>query len=167
MNDAFRVYVAAPFARAATVRLIHNDLRSIGCKPSSEWVRLAKTPERLEALSPSERLSTIELNDACIDRSHAMIVRAFPLEGGEMFVEMARAITRSIPVLWVGSRTILSAFRPGVFRCNYETALAGLKVAADAIALGGTAFAGRRRLCAFFGALKACEEENRTTEPLS
>ncbi|HEV3189631.1 MAG TPA: hypothetical protein VGY54_03995 [Polyangiaceae bacterium] len=130
--SGFPVYVAAPYSLAPTVRAIHEELARVGCHPTSQWARLADgTLEQLDRCSPAELESAIELNDLCIDKSMAMVVVS-PEEpkGGETFAEVGRALALRLPVLWTGSRRILSSYRKGVFRVDLSEALRALAYAA-------------------------------------
>ena len=111
------VYVAAPFARFMDSFAVTNDLRAAGHTSTSWWIHAAYTTRGVEALTDRSAAVALATNDADVDRSDAMIVLAYPGEGGEMFCEMSRALARGIPVFYVGGRLVLSAFRPGVTRC--------------------------------------------------
>lgn len=147
----FPVYVAAHYSLAPMVRAIHEKLFAIGCAPTSQWARLAtRTLEELEDCSPEERRILWEMNDTCIDQSEAMLVVACVNKGGETFVEVGRALGRTIPILWTGERRILSSYRQGVFRVSLDEALRALEHAASAQTAGGWRMA-RTRLCGWFG----------------
>lgn len=107
-----KVYVAAPFADIIPVRAIHNKLRDRGFEPCSMWAERVE-PGTPDAFSVAVARAALAQNDADLASADCVLVIARDYAGGEMFVEFGTAITRGVPVFWVGRR-ILSAFRPGV-----------------------------------------------------
>jgi len=119
------VYVAAPFARRPEVLALHGRLRAHGLEPTSTW---ATGTESEAELTPEMARRLIAQNDRDIARSSALLAIAYPGEGGEMFCEVTWAIVAGKPVYWVGSRRILSTWRPGVVVCtSVEDAIAKMK----------------------------------------
>jgi hypothetical protein len=152
--QGFPVFVAAPYARAREVLCVHEELLAIGCFPTSHWARLARgTLEELRGGDAALIQSAIELNDACLRKSSAVLALSCEGEGGEMFCEVARALERYVPVVWVGTRLILSTFRMGVYTCEaLHDALAALSIAAEHVRHAGSVGAARQRLHRFFRA---------------
>lgn len=107
-----RIYVCAPFDDRVYVRSVHALLVESELRPMSTWAN-ANEDENWED-EEAVRLASLE-NVSQMATSDAMLVIARPGAGGEMYAEVARAITWGKPIFWVGRR-ILSAFRPGVFR---------------------------------------------------
>ncbi len=115
-----RVYVAAPFARRDEVRALHGRLEALGMEPTSQW---ALGTEREEDLTVAMARALAVRNDDDVARSHALLMTAYPGEGGESFGEARLAIEWRVPVIWVGRRT-LSTFRRGVVEAaNIDQAL--------------------------------------------
>jgi hypothetical protein len=114
------VYVAAPYEDHPMVRGVHDHIISSGMQVTSQWAEEAvgKGEESLDTLSPVDVHRLAELNDRDIGRSDAMIVLARQGAGGEMFCEMRYALMLGLAVYWVGTRRILSTFRPAVRICN-------------------------------------------------
>ena len=129
-REPLPVYVAAPYDRAYDVRTVHEQLRARGAKPTSQWATLAKGIEQLDVMSRSEIASAIEVNDHCLRQARILLVLASQGTGGEMFAEVARALSWGMGVLWVGRR-ILSAYRPNVYLCEHRgAAFAAIEYAA-------------------------------------
>ena len=122
-----RVYVAAPYNDAARVRYVHACLRARGAVPTSLWADRAHSPEDLGAMDPRDRAGAIAANDTGVATADVLIALPRIGAGGEMFAEVRLATLLSIPVLWVGERLTLSAFRDGVSRFD------GLRDALDEI----------------------------------
>lgn len=112
-----RVYVAAPFEDAGIVRAVHDRLRSLGIEPCSTWAESARGIEDFSAFTPARLRSLAEQNDRDVAEARAVLVMARPGAGGEMFAEARLALAMSIPVVWLGRRT-LSAWRAGVTRAE-------------------------------------------------
>lgn len=111
-----RVYVAAPYVDRFHVRLLHRAMPALGLAPTSKW---AETDED-EFDMPQARLRELaNENDRAIRMSDVVLVIARDGVGGEMFAEARYAISRLVPVYWVG-RKILSAHRPGVLICETD-----------------------------------------------
>ena len=106
----FRVYVAAPYARAPLVRDLHEMLRRAGVMTMSAWANLAKGPEDLSR--HAELDLAIQVNRISVEHSSLVVALLFAGEGGEMFVEVGHAMWEGIPILWCGERTILSCHHP-------------------------------------------------------
>lgn len=116
MNRAPRVYVCAPFEDAGHVRdVVHPRLLAFGLEPSSRWVEGARGVENQAAFTPHALRALAEANDLDLGNSHAVLVIARELAGGEMFAEARFALVMGLPVVWIGRR-ILSAWRDGVVR---------------------------------------------------
>jgi hypothetical protein len=111
-----RVYVAAPYIDAPLVRELHDRLRALGCVCTSAWAEVANGEEHLEALTANERASLIAANDTAVATADVVIVLARHGAGGEMFAEARLAELLEIPILWVGERRTLGAYREGVRR---------------------------------------------------
>lgn len=125
-----KVYVAAPYARAATARETHAILEQLGgMVPSSSWCVAAKDKEDLR-----DAAFHAAQNDRDLASSHAVLALEFPGEGRAMFGEIRLACALGIPVFYVGP-DYLDAHRPGVQRFeDFFAALAAL-----------TGFAAQRR----------------------
>jgi transcriptional regulator with XRE-family HTH domain len=113
---AFGVYVAAPYADALHVRRVHDLLRRVAIEPTSQWAEDATGPEALDELPLSDVREMAERNDEYLLASHALLVVPRDNAGAEMFAEARIALEYEIPVVWVGARRPLSAYRPGVVR---------------------------------------------------
>jgi hypothetical protein len=111
-----RVYVAAPYADAPRVRAVHDELRNAGFEPTSRWADAANGPETLDVLPLSDVRAIARANDDDLQRAHFLLVLARDGAGGEMFAETRLALDSGIPVVWVGSRRPLTAYREGVVR---------------------------------------------------
>lgn len=159
--QGFPVFVAAPYGRAQMVRDTHGALLRAGCQPLSEWAELASGPECLDDMSARERELAMQLNHAGILRSGAMLVLSFQGEGGEMFADVARGLLArpSVPVIWTGDRTVLSAFHQSVYRCLLSEGMAALRAAADVYAEGASFEAARKRMLLELMALRDGKEK--------
>ena len=115
-SRAVHVYVAAPYADAPAVRALHEKLRSAGLQPVSRWAVGADGPEALEELPVSSVRAIAGQNDRDLLSAHFMIALARDGAGGEMFAEARLAIDTGIPIVWVGKRRPLTAYREGVAR---------------------------------------------------
>lgn len=112
------VYVAAPYADAALACALHERLAWAGFTPTSAWAENANGPEALDTLSTDEVRRMARDNDDAVHRAHVVIVLARDGAGGEMFAEARLALEYETPVIWVGTRRPLSAYRPGVLRVD-------------------------------------------------
>jgi hypothetical protein len=112
------IYIAAPFTDAALVRDIEPRFLPIGAESHSTWAQAANGPERLESM-PLEMIQHIAAaNDRDLLSAFAVIVLSRDGAGGEMFAEARLALEYGIPVVWVGRRRPLTAYRPGVVRVH-------------------------------------------------
>jgi len=109
----FKVYVAAPYADASLVRMIHEKLKTQDIGFTSSWAEEAKGAENFAAFSPERLREHAEANDGDVREANALLALARDGAGGEMFAEARIALEWGIPVVWVGRR-ILSAWRDGV-----------------------------------------------------
>lgn len=107
------VYVAAPYADAPHVRLIHERLIAQDIRPTSTWASTALGPEDFSKATAAGLLAVAATNDADLRGSDAVLVLARDGAGGEMFAEARVALEWGRPCVWVGRRT-LSAWRRGV-----------------------------------------------------
>ncbi len=114
--SSVRGYVAGPYADAPRVRQLHAELRALGIRPVSRWAEEATGPEALEELSLSAVRAIARRNDDDLLNAHFAIVLARDGAGGEMFAEVRLALDSGIPVVWVGKRRPLTAYREGVVR---------------------------------------------------
>lgn len=112
------VYVAAPFDEAPRVRVIHLALLDADMDPTSSWAMTASGPEDFSQFVPHQLREFAEQNSVDIRDSDAMIALAYPGKGGEMFCELAIALSWGKPVYYVGARRVLSAYRRGVVICE-------------------------------------------------
>lgn len=55
-----------------------------------------------------------EKNDGDLLDSHVVLVIAREAVGGEMFSELRLALVHQVPVIYLGERRVLSAYRAGV-----------------------------------------------------
>lgn len=104
------VYVAAPYPHAAEARAAHAELRSMDMKPTSSWAEEASGLEVLSDAHCADQRRIWDRNVEDLSDSHALLALSQPSGGGEFFVEVGLAIGRSIPVLWVGTRRVLSCY---------------------------------------------------------
>jgi hypothetical protein len=127
------IYFAAPYDDAPLVQRLHTRAKTMGLKPMSHWAETAHGSEQL-ATMPIERVRSIAWdNDVDLKSSQVVIVLAREGAGGEMFAEARLALTHEIPVIWVGDRRPLTAYRPGVIRVGgIEEAFVVLKGLSDA-----------------------------------
>ena len=109
-----KIYVAAPFQDRPLVRDVHDALMTFGFIPVSTW---AYSKAEKDIASLDEARPAIEQNDRDLARADAVLVLARLGAGAEMFCEMTRALLDGKPVYWIGRRS-LSAYRPGVTRCE-------------------------------------------------
>ena len=112
------IYIAAPFADAALVREVGARLPAFGAESRSTWAECADGPEQLEAMTPDEVRSVAAANDRDLLASFALVVLSRDGAGGEMFAEARLALEYGIPIVWVGKRRPLSAYREGVIRVD-------------------------------------------------
>lgn len=112
---AFKVYVAAPYEDAGRVRAIHAILREARIEPVSRWAEGAIGPEPAINRAAFWREVAAQ-NDHDVIDCDAMLVLARDGVGGEMFAELRLATLHAKPVVYVGSRIVLSAWREGVVR---------------------------------------------------
>lgn len=106
-------YVAAPYADAAFVRVVHDHLLAVAITPTSSWATTARGPEDFSRFSPPELRRVAAQNDADLRGSDVCLVIARDGAGGEMFAEARVALEWGKPIVWTGRRT-LSAWRSGV-----------------------------------------------------
>jgi hypothetical protein len=111
-----RAYLAAPFLDAPLVRDLDAHLVSLGIGVTSAWAAAANGPEALEALAPEDVRRIALANDRDLLSAHVVVVLARDGAGAEMFAEARLALAHRIPVVWVGTRRPLSAYRDGVLR---------------------------------------------------
>ncbi len=111
---SFLVYVASSYQNAPYVRAVHEKLRAIRMEPSSSWAGHANGPEPRD-LSVDALRAIAARNDSDLLDSHAVLVIAHE-QSGETFAELRLALERQLPVVYMGERRILSAYRPGVVR---------------------------------------------------
>jgi hypothetical protein len=114
--NSVHVYVAAPYLDARAVRALHAALRASGIQPTSHWAEAAEGPERLDALPVADVRAIARKNDDDLLSAHALIALLREGAGAEMFAEVRLALDNGIPVVWVGARRPLSAYREGVLR---------------------------------------------------
>jgi hypothetical protein len=111
-----RVYLAAPFADAPAIRDLDTKLDEIGIDVTSSWAHSATGAEQLETM-PLEEVRRVALaNDRDLLAAHLLVALPRDGAGAEMFAEVRLALAHRIPVLWVGTRRPLSAYRHGVLR---------------------------------------------------
>jgi hypothetical protein len=114
-----RVYFMSDYANAPLIRRVHRLAPLIGVKPTSRWAEEASlVPERLDALGQERVRAIAAQNDRDLASSHIAVVVPREGVGGEMFCEAARALDAGIPLVWAGSRTVVSAYREGVLRLS-------------------------------------------------
>jgi hypothetical protein len=111
-----RVYLAAPFADAPQVRELDTKLVELGIDVTSTWADAANGPEELDKMPVAEVRRVALANDRDLLRAHLVVTLARDGAGAEMFAEVRLALAHRIPVLWVGTRRPLSAYRQGVLR---------------------------------------------------
>ena len=108
-----RVYVAAPFEYAPSVRRIHERLRALDFTPTSTWCESEyATGESERPPTEKEARTALAENDSMLLSSHALICISKFSQGGEMFCEFMQFYLRTVcPIVWVGPRKILSVYR--------------------------------------------------------
>jgi hypothetical protein len=111
-----RVYLAAPFADATNVRELDAKVDAIGVTVTSTWAHGASGAEDLESLSVAEVRQIAAVNDRDLLEADLLVALARDGAGGEMFAEVRLALAHRIPILWIGTRRPLSAYRDGVLR---------------------------------------------------
>jgi hypothetical protein len=125
-----RVYLAAPYADAPHVRDLDSQLAAIGIDVTSTWTHAASGPEALDAMPVAEVRRVALSNDRDLLAAHLLVALAREGGGAEMFAEARLALAHRIPIVWVGTRRPLSAYREGVLRFDSlaegMTFLAGL-----------------------------------------
>ncbi len=131
-----KVYVAAPYADAEQVRILHERMRAFGLKPTSAWAEQADGAEDFSLFTPADLRRFALKNDADLSSSDCVLVLSRVGAGGEMFAEARLALVEGLPVYWVGRRT-LSAWREGVTLCE-DTDDALAKMLACATLKGAT-----------------------------
>ena len=112
------LYVAAPFERAPEVRDLHALARPLGITAVSFWAEEAHGPENLRSLPRDVVRALGRKNDRDLLSAHLVVALASYGAGGEMFAEVRLALAHRIPVLWIGTRSILTAYREGVLRAE-------------------------------------------------
>ena len=113
-----RVYFGSPFPDALHVRRLHLLARMRGLEPVSAWAETSDGPEELERM-PLRTVRTLAAqNDRDLLSAHVVVILAREGAGGEMFAEARLALAHGIPVIWVGARRPLTAYREGVLRIN-------------------------------------------------
>jgi hypothetical protein len=118
-----RVYFCSPYADAAHVRRLHRIAHARGLLPVSSWAEtVSDGPERLESLPRRSVRALAERNDADLLSAHVLVVLAREGAGGEMFAEARLALAHGAPIVWVGTRRPLTAYREGVVRFQGVTA---------------------------------------------
>jgi hypothetical protein len=110
-----RCYVAAPYADAAYVRIVHATLEAHGIKPVSTWVERAEGVEDFHRLALADLRRIAQENDADVRLADVVLMLARKGAGGEMFAEARLALDLGKTVIWTG-RLTLSSFRPGVLQ---------------------------------------------------
>jgi hypothetical protein len=114
VHGLVKLYVATAFSNAAEARAVHALVEPLGITPASLWAADANGPEDLRDLPRAKVRAIAHHNDRDLLSAHLVLVLAKEGAGGEMFVEVRLALAHRIPVLWVGERRILSAYREGV-----------------------------------------------------
>jgi len=105
-----RVYVAAPYPCADKARAAHRELDAIGIQATSAWAEEARGQEQLSDAFCEDQRKLWERNAEMLADSHALLALSEPAGGGEFFVEIGMAIRSAIPVVWVGTRRVLSCY---------------------------------------------------------
>jgi hypothetical protein len=113
---SLRVYLAAPFADAPQVRELDETLEAMGIEVTSTWAHGASGAEQLDVMDVEAVRSLALTNDRNLATAHLLVALARDGAGAEMFAEVRLALAHRIPVLWVGTRRPLSAYREGVLR---------------------------------------------------
>ena len=111
-----KVYVAAPFGDGARARSFSSALHVRSIETVSTWAETASGAEQLSDLALGHVRALASANDRELESAHVLVALPRERAGGEMFAEVRRALDLDIPVVWVGKRTILSAYRPGAIR---------------------------------------------------
>jgi hypothetical protein len=128
-----RVYVAAPYGQAGRVRELHKVLESIGCKPVSYWAEVATDAEKLSDSTHRVHRAAWQINADAMSECDTLLALSEENAGGEFFAEIGRALHMGKPVLWTGTRRVLSCYAPGVvIESCVDTALQRLAMAARA-----------------------------------
>lgn len=125
------VYVAAPYAQAAFVRVIHEHLEGVGITPTSSWAMRARGPEDFSRHSAEFLRECLAQNSRDLRGSDAVLVYDPTGEGRETYAEAARAVEWGKAVVWCGHRG-LTQFARAVVRVedldDALTVLAGMRI---------------------------------------
>jgi hypothetical protein len=111
-----RVYLAAPYLDAPAVRDLDAKLDGLGFDVTSTWAHAASGPEVLGSRPLDDVRRIAHANDRDLLSANLVVALAREGAGAEMFAEVRLALAHRIPVLWVGTKRPLSAYREGVLR---------------------------------------------------
>lgn len=113
----FGVYVAAPFAQASFVRIVHDHLRDLNITPTATWPDHAQGPEDFARFSPDALRRALAMNSRDLRASDVVLVYDPAGQGRETYAEAARALEWGKALVWCGPRG-LSQFARGVIRVS-------------------------------------------------
>jgi hypothetical protein len=112
------VYVAGPWTLGPWIRSeVYERLGFIGACPVSSWTNAADgSAEDLYAISDEDKLAACNANDRDLHRAAVVLLVTAHGVGSASFGEARYALALRKPVVWVGPRFNVDAWRPGVTR---------------------------------------------------
>lgn len=123
------VYVCAPYAEAAFVRVIHEALHTRGIGYTSTWADHAHGAEDFARFSVEALRAALAANCRGIQRADVVLVYDPTGAGRETYAEAARAVEWGKHVVWCAPRG-LTQWAPGVVRvADLDAALVSIEAA--------------------------------------
>jgi hypothetical protein len=114
-----KLYFCASHLDAVNIQYLQRGAECFGMTPVSSWPYAVTGPERFDQTPVSEVRAIAARNDRDLKSAHAAVVLPRDGVGAEMFGEARLALALGIPLVWVGSRRSLSAYREGVLRVDH------------------------------------------------
>lgn len=111
MIEKTKVYIAAPYSKWSDVLELAGHIETKGFRPLCTWATLAKKNKGSESSGESAIQEAIRTNDRECSEARIMVALAYFDLGGEMFSEIGLHLNRARPVVWIGERRTLSAYR--------------------------------------------------------
>lgn len=123
------VYVCAPYAEAAFVRVIHEALHTRGIGYTSTWADRAHGAEDFARFTVDALRGALAANCRGIQRADVVLVYDPTGAGRETYAEAARAVEWGKHVVWCAPRG-LTQWAPGVVRvADLDAALVSIEAA--------------------------------------
>lgn len=123
------VYVCAPYAEAAFVRVIHEALHTRGIGYTSTWADRAHGAEDFARFTVDALRGALAANFRGIQRADVVLVYDPTGAGRETYAEAARAVEWGKHVVWCAPRG-LTQWAPGVVRvADLDAALVSIEAA--------------------------------------